>query len=117
MASVSVINSMACGSLHHGLRLLAQVLREVVEGRDSLARVARALPASEGLITRPCAGRGSLRPVGIGHAGLDVLMKPADLLFPAIEAGGEAEGRLVGELHGMLLRGHAMQHEDRQKHL
>src|SRR5215472_6726143 len=61
------------------LRLLAQVLRQVIEGRDPFAGAARALPAAERLVTGPRAGGGALRAVGVGDARLDVLLEPGHL--------------------------------------
>src|SRR5215469_11813776 len=78
-------------SLDDGLRLLAQVLRQVIEGSDRLPRAARALPAAERLVPGPRTGGCPLRSVRIGHAGLDVLLEPGDLIAPAVEARGEPE--------------------------
>ena len=77
-------------SLHHGARLLTQVLCEVVERRDRLAGRARTLPATERLIAWPGAGGRALRPVRVGDARLDVLVEPRHLVGAAIEAGGES---------------------------
>src|SRR5688572_5996902 len=60
LASVSRENS-----LHHRPRLLAQVLWQVVERSDRLARRAAAFPAAEGLVSRPCAGGGALRTIRV----------------------------------------------------
>src|SRR5215472_2007255 len=91
VAIASLSGSTGMASVDHGLRLLAQVLRQVVEGGDRLAGGARALPATEGLVTRPCAGGRALRAVGIRDAGLDVLLEPADLVRGAVEARREPE--------------------------
>src|ERR1043165_7328579 len=56
-------------SLDDGLRLLAQVLRQVIARAHGLAGGARALPAAERLVSRPRAGGGALRAVGGGVPG------------------------------------------------
>src|SRR5512139_2337964 len=100
-------------SLDHRAGLLAQVLRQVIERGDRLAGGARTLPAAERLVARPGAGGGALRTVGIGHAGLDVLVEPWHLIGSAVEAGGEAHGGVVGQPHGLVAVAVAMQGEDR----
>src|SRR5579863_5760331 len=77
--------------IDHRLRLLAQVLRQVVEGGDGLAGAPRAFPAAERLVAGPRAGGGSLRAVGVGDTRLDVVLEPGDLVRGAVKAGGEAE--------------------------
>src|SRR5262245_23324971 len=87
IASRSV--AISIGSTHDRARLLAQVLREVIERGDRLAGGARALPAAERLVARPRAGRRALRPIRIGHAGLDVILEPRHFVGRAVEAGGQ----------------------------
>src|SRR5579862_1559478 len=77
--------------LHDGLRLLAHVLRKIIERGDGLPGIARALPAAERLVAGPGAGRGALRPVGIGDAGLDIVEEPPAFVGVAVEPGGQAE--------------------------
>src|SRR6266478_6411723 len=79
------------GLLDHGLRLLAHVLRQIIERADRLAGTARAFPAAEGLVARPGAGGRALRAVGVGNARLDVLMEPADFVRAAVEAGRKSQ--------------------------
>src|SRR5215472_1973776 len=113
IASANVSSCIAL--LDYGLRLLAHVLGQVVERGDRLAGVARALPTGEGLIARPGPSGGTLRSVDVGHPGLDALVKPGDLLARAIEPGRKPEWRPVRELHRLLVGGHAMHHENREK--
>src|SRR6476620_3062648 len=76
IASRSERKGIARYSLHHGARLLAQVLLQVIEGRDRLAGGARALPSAEGLVARPRTGGRALRAIGVGHARFDVVLEP-----------------------------------------
>src|SRR5436190_17675539 len=86
-------------SRHQRARLLAQVMREVIERGDRVSRGPGALPAAERLVARPRARGRALRPVRVGHAGLDALEEPCRLVLAAVEAGGEAERRGVRERH------------------
>ena len=52
---------------HARLRLLAQILRQVVDRASGLARRSRALPAAERLVARPRAGGCALRTVRIAR--------------------------------------------------
>src|ERR1700728_4938747 len=116
-AIASRSDSTCMGLLDDGLRLLAQVLGEIVEGAVGLAGAAGALPAAKGLVPGPGAGGGALRPVRVGHARLDVLLEPGDLIARAVEAGRQPERRGVGKTHGLFIVGHPVQHQDRQEHL
>src|SRR5579862_9145280 len=103
--------------LDYGLRLLAHVLRQIIEGADGLARAARTFPAAKRLVAGPGSSGRSLGAVRVGHSRLGVLLEPGDLIRAAIEAGREAEHRTVHELHRFLVRGHPVHHDDGQKHL
>src|SRR5262245_42751049 len=109
--------SVFISSLHDGLRLLAQVERQVVERADRLARRARALPAAERLVEGPGAGRRALRPVDVGDAGLDVVEEVAHVLRAAVAAGGEPERALVREPDALANVTDAREHQDRLEHL
>src|SRR6478736_8340358 len=91
-AAIASRSESACtrGLLHHRARLLAQVLLQVVEGRDRLAGRSRSFPAAEGLVARPRAGRRALGTIGVGDARFDMVLEPRHFVGTAIEAGGEA---------------------------
>src|SRR5438874_2769781 len=78
-------------SLDDGLRLLAHVLREIVEGADGLAGAARAFPAAEGLVARPRSGGRALRAVDVRDTGLGVFKEPVDFARATITAVGAIE--------------------------
>ena len=103
--------------LHDGLGLLAQVERQVVEGADRLAGRARALPAAEGLVAGPGAGRRPLRPVHVGDAGLDVVEERGAPPRRCRSSRRSGRGAVVGPRERLVAgpsRGH---HEDRLEHL
>ena len=58
-------------SPHPRLRLLSQILRQIVDRAGRLAGRSGTFPPPERLIARPCAGRRTLRPVRVAHACLD----------------------------------------------
>src|SRR5438105_10035103 len=74
---------------HSRLRLLAEILRHVIERTARLAGRARSLPAAERLISGPRAGRCALRTVRVTHAGFDRIEKTLGLVGRAIEASRE----------------------------
>src|SRR5688572_12879115 len=96
------------------LRLLAHVLRKIIERRDRLARVARALPAAERLIARPGAGRRALGTVRIRYAGFDLLEKPLDFRLRAVHTRRETEIGIVRERNAFAQVADPPQHDDRQ---
>src|SRR5580698_383423 len=101
MASAS--GSSCIALLDHGLRLLTQVLGQVIKRGDGLAGVARAFPAAKWLVAGPGARGRALRPVGVRDARLDVLLEPADLVGAAVETGRQPERRVVGEAHRLIV--------------
>src|SRR3972149_1072953 len=89
------------GSSDQGLDLLPHVLLQVVVAAGVLAGGAGTLPAAEGLEPGPGAGGGSLRPVGVGHTGLDLVEEPFHLFVRAVEAGGQAILHVAGQVPGL----------------
>src|SRR3990172_1387964 len=59
-----------------GVDLLMQIEWKVVTAAGVLSGRARSLPPAEGLEPGPGAGGSAMRPVGIGHPGLDLVEEP-----------------------------------------
>src|SRR5712692_2493874 len=76
---------------HFCLRLLALVLRKVVERADGLARGTRSFPAAERLIAGPGAGRSALRTIDVGDSGLDVFKEEGRIFVIAVATGSQTE--------------------------
>src|SRR5690606_25951353 len=91
-------------SVDDGLRLLAQVERQVPERSDRLAGGAAALPAAERLVARPGARGGTLRAVHVGDPRLDAREEMVDLVARAVEAGGETVVAVVRALDAFVNR-------------
>src|SRR6202035_2905047 len=89
-------------SLNVRLRLLAHVLRQIIERGDRLAGGARSLPAAEGLIAGPSSRGSALGAVGVRHARLDMLEKPGNFFRSSVEAGSQTKCGGVRERHGVL---------------
>src|SRR5262245_40797379 len=70
--------------LHLRLRLLAHVLRQVIEGGYAFAGRARSFPAGKRLIARPSSGRGPLRTIYISHSSFDLVQEIGDILIASI---------------------------------
>src|SRR5438093_954916 len=68
------------------LRLLAQILRHVIQRAARFAGRARALPAAKRLKSGPRPGRCALWSVRIAHTGFDAIEKTLGLIWRSIEA-------------------------------
>src|SRR5216110_1878554 len=68
------------------LRLLAQILRHVIQRAARFAGRARALPAAKRLISGPRPGRCALWSVRIADTGFDAIEKTLGLIWRSIEA-------------------------------
>src|SRR4030095_9102749 len=80
----------ASAAPHACLRLLAQVLRRVVQRAAGLAGRPRALPAAEGLIAGPRAGRRALRAVRVADASVAHGEETLGLIDGSVETRGKA---------------------------
>ena len=82
--------------------LLVHVKRNIIMPAAILAAGTGTFPAAEGLEARPCACGCALWTVGIGHAGLNVVVEPISFFEGSIEACGETVVYVVGDLHGLV---------------
>src|SRR5438445_5973538 len=103
---------------HHGLRLLAQELLDVVGSQAILSGAPRSLPAAKGLDSRPCAGRCPGAAVDVHDARLDVIEESPDFRVVAAEdAGGQAVRGLVCLLERLVERFDLANHHERDEQL
>src|ERR1700723_1386566 len=79
------------------LRLFAQVLGQIIERPDRLARGTRSLPAGKCLITRPSTRGRSQRAVAVGDPRLDIPEEPVDLVGGPVETRRQSKFRPVRE--------------------
>src|SRR5438874_11748584 len=70
---------------HFCLRLFAQVLRQIIERGNALARRTRSFPATERLIAWPRTSGGALRTIHVGNSGLNVVEEIGRIVITAVE--------------------------------